>query len=144
MLRPENAIDVWILPAAIPPRRTSMTPFENWTPLKSVSVGQFPDGGRCAIVYALRDGRDGEILKFGKTGCARDRIFKNYIGGNGGSTTRRIYDNLFTDGFIEHVEIAWICTTDAAEAERSEKHFRRKRGDFPSGERAILRISTSA
>jgi hypothetical protein len=60
--------------------------FENWIAMKSISLSHFPNFGQCAIVYVLRDGRDGEILKFGKTGCARDRIFKNYIGGNGGNT----------------------------------------------------------
>jgi hypothetical protein len=76
------------------------------------------------MVYAFRDARNGEILKYGKTGCAGDRIFKNHIGGNGGATTQRIHDNLFADGMIEHVEIAWIETPDAPQAELKEKRFR--------------------
>lgn len=98
--------------------------FQNWLPLKSVSLDQFPRCGQCAIVYALRDGNTKEILKYGMTACARDRVFKNYIGGNGGSTTQRIYDNLFMDGFIEHIEIAWIETLSGAEAELKEKQVR--------------------
>lgn len=98
--------------------------FQNWTPMRSVSLNHFPKCGQCAIVYAIRDSRDGEILKYGKTGCARDRIFKNYIGGAGGSTTQRIHSNLFDDGMIDHVEIAWLETADGAAAELAEKRFR--------------------
>jgi hypothetical protein len=98
--------------------------FENWTPLKSVSLSQFSNYEQCAIVYALRNGNTGEILKFGKTSCARARLFKNYIGGTGGSTTQRIHDNLFTDSFIEHIDIAWIETATGADAELKEKRFR--------------------
>jgi hypothetical protein len=97
--------------------------FQNWIALKSISLSHFPSCGQCSIVYALRDARTGEVLKYGKTACARDRIFKNYIGGTGGATTRRIRDNLFTDAEIEHVEIAWIQTATGAEAELEEKRF---------------------
>jgi len=76
------------------------------------------------MVYAFRNSRDGEILKYGKTGCARRRMFREYIGGAGGATTQRIHDNLFVDGDIEHVEIAWIETSDAVQAELKEKRFR--------------------
>jgi len=100
--------------------------FQNWIALKSLSLSHFPGCGQCSIVYALRDARTGEILKYGKTACARDRIFKNYIGGAGGATTQRIHDNLFTDAEIEHVEIAWIQTMTGAEAELEEKRFRAK------------------
>jgi hypothetical protein len=119
-----------------PVRSTIMADdFQNWIPLKSASLGHFPRCGECSIVYVFRDSRDGEILKYGKTGCARDRIFKNYIGGSGGPTTKRIHDNLFADGMIEHVEIAWIETSDAAQAELREKRFRaefvRENGHWP-------------
>jgi hypothetical protein len=98
--------------------------FQNWIALKSLSLSHFPRCGQCAIVYALRDARTGEILKYGKTACARDRIFKNYIGGAGGATTRRIHDNLFVDGVVEHVDIAWIQTATGTEAELAEKRYR--------------------
>jgi hypothetical protein len=98
--------------------------FQNWFPLKTASLSSFPTRGEGAMVYAIRDSRDGEILKYGKTQCARVRIFRNYIGGAGGQTTQRIHDNLLSDGMIEHVEIAWIETLSGTEAELQEKRFR--------------------
>jgi hypothetical protein len=105
---------------------TTSKAFQNWIALKSLSLSHFPSYGQCSIVYALRNGRTGEILKFGKASCARDRIFRNYIGGAGGATTKRIHDNLFADAEIEHVEIAWNQTTTGAGAELAEKRYRAK------------------
>ena len=98
--------------------------FQNWIPIRSVSLSHFPKCGECAIVYCLRDARIGEILKYGKTGCARGRIFKDYFGGAGGPTTKRIHSNLFEDGMIEHVEIAWLEMINGLAAETEEKKFR--------------------
>lgn len=48
----------------------------------------------------------------------------NYLAGFGGGTTQRIHGELMKNGMIERVEIAWIETSDAAEAERKEREFR--------------------
>ncbi len=102
-----------------------MEDFLEWIPLGSLTLLHLPSQGRCASVYALRDSKDGDILKYGCTGCLRTRIFGNYIGGVGGKTTQRIHSELFNNGMLTRVEIAWIETADRAEAERKEKQFRR-------------------
>jgi hypothetical protein len=67
----------------------------------------------------------GDVLKYGCTGSLRTRIFGNYLGGIGGQTTKRIHAELFENGMLMKVAIAWIETSDRTEAERNEKEFRR-------------------
>jgi len=98
--------------------------FQRWLLLRQLAVGDLPKQGGCPAVYAFRDARTGDILKFGNTGCLRTRIVGNYLGGYGGKTTERIYNELFDNGMIDRVEIAWIETKDKGEAERKEREFR--------------------
>jgi hypothetical protein len=103
--------------------------FEKWLPLRALCIGDLPCCGGCCAVYAFRDSRTGAILKFGETGQLRRRIFANFIGGQGGgydeATTKRIHRYLFSEGMIDHVEIAWIEVQDKAAARLKEKKFRR-------------------
>ena len=99
--------------------------FEPWFPLCDLTLSQIPEHGKLAAVYVLRDRITGEILKYGCTGNMRARIFGNYVGGVGGTTTQRIHEQLFVNGMISRVEIAWIETRDQAEAKSKETEFRR-------------------
>jgi hypothetical protein len=101
--------------------------FENWFPFRELRIGDFPQCGECSVVYALRDGRSSEVLKFGETDLMRRRIFGNYVGGVGGSTTQFIHQQLFYQGIqnmIDYVEIAWIVAKDKATAKVMEGQFR--------------------
>lgn len=57
-------------------------------------------------------------------------MFANFIGGVGGShdgaTTQRVHRQLFTEGMIEHVELAWMEVCDKATAKLKEKQFRQE------------------
>jgi hypothetical protein len=108
--------------------------FEKWFRLRNLGVGDLPQCGDCPAVYAFRDSRTHEILKFGETGTLRSRIFANFIGGFGGrgpeATTQRAHRELFSKGMIDHVEIAWIETRNKADAKQMEKQFRQ---DYRAG-----------
>src|SRR5258708_7595266 len=103
---------------------------ETWLPLRTLCVNDLPNCGGCCAVYAMRDSRTQEILKFGETNHLRRRMFANFIGGVGGSydgaTTQRIHSKLFAEGMIEHVELAWIEVGDKATAKLKEKQFRQE------------------
>ncbi len=104
-------------------------PFEKWIRLKELSVGHLPDCGDCCSVYAFRDSRNQEIIKFGETEALRRRLFGNFIGGLGGktetSTTQRVHLALFEiSDWINHIEVSWIVTKDKAEARQMERDFR--------------------
>ena len=79
--------------------------FEKWLCLRDLGVGDLPHCGDCPAVYAFRDSRTREILKFGETDTLRRRIFVNFIGGFGGgrpeATTQRVHRELFSKGMIE-------------------------------------------
>ncbi len=118
--------------------------FEQWIPISNLTVSHFPDCGQVAAVYALRDvesrnSATGGILKYGNTRCLCARIFGNYLGGVGGSTTQRIHAELFQNNMLRRVEIAWVATTDKTDAERREKEFRsafrQKHGSRPPWDR---------
>jgi hypothetical protein len=99
--------------------------FQWWSRLCDLTVTHLPKHDGFPAVYALRQAASEDILKFGCTGWLRTRIIRNYLGGYGGATTKRIYDDLYDNGMIEQVEIAWIETNDRGEAVRMEKEFRR-------------------
>ncbi len=113
--------------------------FGQWVPLRDLALSHFPKYGQFPAVYALRDASTGEILKFGETGWLRTRIIGNYLSGFGGATTNRIHADLFNNGMIERVELAWIETKDAKEAGEMEKEFRaeykRQNGRRPAWDR---------
>lgn len=115
--------------------------FENWLPLRGLRIGDLPQCGGCSAVYAFRDCRNSDILKFGETDTLRRRIFGNFIGGVGGSkdqsTTQFIHRQLFSNGMIEHVEIAWIETEDKAMAKSMEDQFRRSYKKTHNGNRPL-------
>ncbi len=101
-----------------------MRELEQWLPLHRLAVADLPRYGDFSAVYALRDGATKDILKFGKTKNLRRRIFGNYLGGVGGSTTKRIHRELFSANAIDGAELSWLETSDEQEAEREEKEFR--------------------
>lgn len=115
--------------------------FNQWLPLRNLAVSNLPKNGEFSSVYAFRDSTTNEILKYGKTNNLRRRILGNYIGGVGGSTTQRIHSELFTNGWIEHIEISWIKTKGDVEAERMESEFRyafrQSHGKLPSWDRQM-------
>ena len=90
----------------------------------ALALTQLPGWEKFAAVYALRNASSKEVLKYGCTGNMRARIFGNYIGGVGGSTTQRIHKELFTNGMIEQVEIAWEAVLSQAEAKGKESECR--------------------
>jgi len=103
--------------------------FKDWIPFIKLSLADIPNAGgdcdRLAAVYAMRDARTGDILKYGKSKEIRGRIYANYIGGWGGATTQRVYRELFgAHRMINHVETAWIPTKNDDEALKLEKQFR--------------------
>lgn len=63
--------------------------FRAWIPLRKLNLDDFPNCGDCVAVYALRDSRSGEILKFGETGLLRRRILVNFVGASAEATPRR-------------------------------------------------------
>jgi hypothetical protein len=102
--------------------------FENWIPLNELRVGDLPKCGICPAVYALRDRRSQEVIKFGETDNLLRRIFGNFIGGCGGkkdvSTTQRVHIDLVYEGMIDRVDLAWVVTKDKAAARLMEGQFR--------------------
>jgi hypothetical protein len=92
-----------------------------------------------ASLIWVRDIVQLELLKYGNTGRLLRRLFAEYIGGVGGSTTQFIHGKLFVEGMINHVEVAWMATKDKAEAERKEKEFcdayRKAKGRRPAWDR---------
>lgn len=98
--------------------------FQLWLPLRSLCVGDLRQFGDIPAVYAIRQTKTGEILKFGNTDRLRRRVFGNYLGGVGGGTTQRIHHQLFGNDTIDSVELAWLETKDKAEAESKEREFR--------------------
>lgn len=115
--------------------------FDKWLSLRNLCVGDLPQFGQCSAVYAFRDSRTSEILKFGETDELRRRIFVNFLGGHGGSkpgdTTPRIHRALFLEGMINYVELAWIETKDKAMAKRMEQQFRQAYKTAHGGRRPI-------
>jgi hypothetical protein len=109
--------------------------FSQWFPLRDLALVQMPQHGQLPAVYALRDGRTGDILKFGCTNDLRRRIFGTYIGGVGGKTTQRIHDELFQNNMIDRVELAWIEARDAQEAKDKETEFRLAYKEVNKGKR---------
>jgi hypothetical protein len=107
-----------------------LSAFPAWVPLRVLRLEDLPKLGDCAAVYALRDRRNEEILKFGETGHLRRRILVNFIGGFGGSrpeaTTQCVHRELFQNGMIDHVDLAWIETCGKGEAKRMEGDFRQR------------------
>lgn len=112
---------------------------QNWLLLADLTVRALPRHGDFPAVYALRDSRDQDILKFGNTDRLRRRIFGNYLGGVGGETTKRIHHDLFRDNTVEHVQLAWLRTTDEGEAKRKETElrdtYRKMHGRLPKWDR---------
>lgn len=115
--------------------------FENWLPLRNLCVGDLPQCGGCCAVYAFRDSRNSDILKFGETDTLRRRILGNFLGGVGGarqeSTTQFVHRELFSKGMIDYVELAWIETRDKATAKLMEKQFRQAYKAAHGGRRPI-------
>jgi hypothetical protein len=113
--------------------------FDKWFALRELALYQLPKLGECSAVYALRDSRTGEVLKFGHSGCLRTRIIGNYLSGFGGSTTKRIHRELLYNGMIDWVQVSWIETKDASEAELKEREFRheykKSKGHRPNWDR---------
>ncbi len=120
---------------------TAMDIFQKWVLLGEASVAHLPKYGDCPAVYVLRDSRNGDILKFGCTGCLRKRIFANYLSGFGGkelvSTTQRLHRELFVNNMIDHVELAWFETIDRAEANRKEGELRTAYRKANNGKRPV-------
>jgi hypothetical protein len=96
--------------------------FRNWHPLVELSLSSIPDYGMFPAVYALRDRRTSEILKFGSTYYFRNRIFGSYLGGiHEDKSAVLLYDTKI----IPFVDIAWIRVGDPDEARRPESGYRR-------------------
>ena len=107
--------------------RVESLDFKDWILLANLKLADMPEHGGfpgVAVVYALRDARTGDILKYGYSSDLRGRIFGNYVGGAGGGTTQRIHDELFGNKNISHVEIAWIVMESSDAAKIQETQFR--------------------
>lgn len=100
--------------------------FDHWVPLHRMCIADLPRYGNTAAVYAIRDCRTKEVLKYGHTQHLRKRIVMNYLCGWGGDTTQRVYLELYDNSQIECVEVAWVVAKDKAEAKRMETDFRRE------------------
>src|SRR5690348_16862922 len=89
--------------------------FTKWILLANLRLADRPEYGGfpgLAGVYALRDSRDGDILKYGCTRDLRGRIFGDYVCGAGDEW---IHEELFgPDKWINHVEISWIVMDSRA------------------------------
>jgi len=67
-----------------------------------------------------------DILYIGSTGNLRERIYGNYVKGQGGPTTKRIRYMLFKKGYIDRVEISWKTLTTRNESKKLEKELLEK------------------
>ena len=67
-------------------------------------------------MYRLRDTVRGDLLKYGDTKDLWQRLFANYVGAWGGKTTQYIHGKLFTEGWLDRVEVAWCDAPDATQA----------------------------
>ncbi len=113
--------------------------FTAWIPLARLSLSDMPRCGQCCVVYAFREASTKDVLKYGETDCLRRRMFRNYIGGSGGSTTERIHEELFERNRFLEVEVAWVETKNKTEAQLKESRFRaeykREKGRLPIWDR---------
>ena len=89
-----------------------------WLPFNGLRISDLPSNGESPAAYAMRDANTKEIMYIGGTSSLLKRLFGNYLGGFGGSTTQRIHSNLFDGGFISTIEVAWLPT---GEYKRKEK-----------------------
>jgi hypothetical protein len=110
-----------------------MMGFTNWFPLTRVAIGDLPRFGDVPAVYAFREIGSSELLYIGSTGCLRQRLFGNYLGGVGGLTTQRINGLLCDEQWLARVEVAWE-RTDAYKAREEDlkEHYRRAFNRLPS------------
>ena len=100
--------------------------FEQWLPIRDLALSHLARHGDFPAVYSMRDATTSAILKYGCTRCLRARIFGNYLGGIGGTTTQRIHRELFESGMIDRIELGWIETASDTEAKRMESEFRKE------------------
>jgi len=111
--------------------------FDQWVKLHRLCVADLPRYGDFPAVYAIRHSTTQDVLKYGNAGRLHQRIFGNFIGGVGGSTTQRVHCELCSNGMIDCAEVAWIETKDKAEAEGMEKRFRQQYKRAHDGRRPI-------
>jgi len=87
-----------------------LSAFQKWYPLDSLSFKDIPEKWDYGFVYVFRKHSTKEVLYIGSTTNLIYRLFGNYIGGAGGSTTQRIQALLLEEGFIKDTEVAWVET----------------------------------
>lgn len=92
-----------------------------WIPFAELSVSDLPHAGNVSGAYAFRNIADKQVQYVGGTNNLRRRLFGNYLGGIGGSTTQRIHDYLFNDGNIMLVEVGWWTSEEYTEKEAELK-----------------------
>ena len=83
-----------------------------WFALSKLSISDLPSYGEIPAAYAFRHGKTKDVLYVGGTSCLHQRLFGNYLGGTGGSTTKRIHAHLFDEGYISVAEVTWFRAED--------------------------------
>jgi excinuclease UvrABC nuclease subunit len=84
-----------------------------WIALDRLCLADLPDwGGDISGCYVFRRAASGEVVYIGSTDTLRRRLFGNYLGGVGGSTTKRIHAALFEPEVLAGIEVAWIVSED--------------------------------
>lgn len=90
---------------------TEVLPGARWLPFAIVSLANLPKG-EVGGVYAIRSAATKEVLYIGAAPNLRRRLLGNYLGGAGGTSTRRIHELLFAEDLVADVEVAWLPADD--------------------------------
>lgn len=106
--------------------------FGEWVSFSKLCLANISDVHEHGCVYMFRTIGDNLILYIGETGNIRQRLYRNYIGGVGGSTTQRIHNILFQDDNYKKVEISWKETKSRkADESRLLVEYTRRYGQLP-------------
>jgi len=109
--------------------------FVEFHPIKELSFSLIPLDK--PVVFALADKSQSDnpasdILFIGKTKKPAKRIFAGYFAGYGGKTTKRINAKLVKDGYMEKIEVSWMISDDAKNAQaKLLEDFKKEHGMYP-------------
>ncbi len=110
--------------------------FVEFIPLKGLSFSSVPYNKGCIFVLADRtlSGKPvSDILYIGRSKNPTKRIFRGYLAGFGGKTTRKINSKLFDDGYIEKVVISWMLSDNPKTAQQELlERFKKEHGEYPA------------
>lgn len=107
----------------------------NWKKLENLTTKDVPYKKKAVYVFKLDKKsikEEDAILYIGSSNNLVRRIFGNYIGGPGGSTSIRIHNYLISGGYSSKILVGWKLTNNYREKEKSLiREYKRKFGRKP-------------